>query len=74
MAGAVHQEFTAERPPHIVFTPEVKRLAEKIVGEEENPLEKARADLSLGVEGDPLVFGDGIQHHCEPVGEGDRSP
>ncbi len=37
-----YQEYTAERPPHIVFTPEVKRLAADIVGDETNPLEKAR--------------------------------
>jgi transglutaminase-like putative cysteine protease len=40
--SALYQEFTAERPPHIVFTPEVKRLAADIVGNETNPLEKAR--------------------------------
>ncbi len=39
--GAVYREYTAERPPHIVFTPEVKELAHKIVGDETNPLEKA---------------------------------
>lgn len=41
-AGAVYREFTAERAPHIVFTPEIKALAEKIVGDETNPLKKAR--------------------------------
>jgi transglutaminase-like putative cysteine protease len=41
-SGAVFQEYTAERPPHIEFTPEVKRLASEIVGDETNPLEKAR--------------------------------
>jgi hypothetical protein len=40
--GAVYREFTAERPPHILFTSEVKELAHKIVGDETNPLEKAR--------------------------------
>jgi len=40
--GATYREFTAERPPHIVFTPEVKHLASEIVGDETNPLEKAR--------------------------------
>jgi transglutaminase-like putative cysteine protease len=34
--------YTAERPPHIAFTPDVKRLAAEIVGEEDNPLEKVR--------------------------------
>ena len=40
--GAVYREFTAERPPHIMLTPEVKRLAKEIVGDETNPLEKSR--------------------------------
>lgn len=40
--SAVYREYTAERPPHIVFTPEVKRLAAQIVGDETNPLERAR--------------------------------
>jgi hypothetical protein len=40
--SALYREFTAERRPHIVFTPEVKRLSAEIVGEETNPLEKAR--------------------------------
>lgn len=38
----VYQQYTAERPPHIVFSPEVKRLAQEIVGNETNPLQKAR--------------------------------
>jgi len=38
----LYRDFTAERLPHIVFTPEVKRLAKEIVGDETNPLEKAR--------------------------------
>lgn len=40
--GDVYREFTAERKPHIVFTPEIKRLSAEIVGDETNPLEKAR--------------------------------
>ena len=40
--GAVYREYTAERPPHILFTSEVKELAHEIVGDEDNPLEKAR--------------------------------
>jgi hypothetical protein len=40
--SALYREFTAERPPHIQFTPEVRELAAKIVGDETNPLEKAR--------------------------------
>lgn len=34
--------YTLPRPPHIVFTPEVMELAAEIVGDEANPLEKAR--------------------------------
>jgi len=40
--SAVYREYTAERLPHIAFTPEVKALAAEIVGDETNPLEKAR--------------------------------
>jgi transglutaminase-like putative cysteine protease len=36
------QRYLDERPPHIVFTPEVKQLAAKIVGDERNELAKAR--------------------------------
>lgn len=32
----------SERPPHIVFTPELKRTVERIVGREMNPLARAR--------------------------------
>ena len=42
MQSAMYRQYTAERPPHIVFTPEVKRLAVEIAGEETNPLRKAR--------------------------------
>jgi transglutaminase-like putative cysteine protease len=31
-----------ERPPHIVFTPEIRKTVEQIVGDESNPLIKAR--------------------------------
>lgn len=37
----VYQQYTAERPPHIVFSPEVKQLAKEIAGNETNPLKKA---------------------------------
>ncbi len=37
------KRFTAERPPHIVFTGEIKDLAEKITDRIENPLEKVKA-------------------------------
>jgi len=35
-------EFTSERPPHVAFTPELRRLAQEIVGQEQNPYRKAR--------------------------------
>ncbi len=34
--------YTSERPPHIVFTPYLRELAERIVGEEKNPYLKAK--------------------------------
>ena len=34
--------FLGERPPHIVFTPEIRRQVEEIVGGETNPLARAR--------------------------------
>jgi hypothetical protein len=40
--GGIYREYTAQRVPHIIFTPEVKALAQTIVGDETNPLEKAR--------------------------------
>lgn len=41
-SSAVYRGFTAQRPPHIVFTPEVRRLAAEIVADETNPLLKVR--------------------------------
>jgi len=38
----LYREFTAERETHIIFTPEIKALSEKIVGDETNPLKIAR--------------------------------
>jgi transglutaminase-like putative cysteine protease len=40
--SALYREYTAERLPHIAFTPGIKQLAAEIVGDEQNPLEKAR--------------------------------
>jgi transglutaminase-like putative cysteine protease len=34
--------YLAERPPHIVFTPELKATVRRVVGDETNPLAKAR--------------------------------
>ncbi|MCK3683111.1 transglutaminase domain-containing protein [Maribellus sp. YY47] len=39
----VYRNNTAERPPHIVFSPEMVGLAGQIVGNETNPLKKAEA-------------------------------
>ena len=41
-SSELYQNYTRERAPHIVFTPSVKELAVEIVGDEQNPLEKAR--------------------------------
>jgi hypothetical protein len=38
--------FTAERPPHIVFTSEIQALSKKIVGTEQDPLKKAKLIFS----------------------------
>lgn len=35
------RQYTAERKPHIVFSPEVCQLVSEIVGDETNPLQKA---------------------------------
>lgn len=35
--------WTQEQPPHVVFTPRIQKLAAEIVGEETNPMLKARA-------------------------------
>ncbi len=40
--GDAYRQNTIERPPHIVFTPLVQRLVAEIVGDETNPLVKAR--------------------------------
>ncbi len=40
--SSVYREFTAERPPHIAFTPEVKAIVEKETAGVTNPLERAR--------------------------------
>jgi CubicO group peptidase (beta-lactamase class C family) len=40
--GAPYREFTAERPPHVVFTPDLRQIVNEIVGDEINPLLRAR--------------------------------
>jgi len=37
----LYRDFTREREQHIRFTPELKALSEKIVGEEKDPVQKA---------------------------------
>jgi len=41
-SSELYNKFTSERPPHIVFTQELKGLATKIVGTEKNPFIKAK--------------------------------
>lgn len=38
----LYEEFTAQRPPQIIFTPEIRKLAERILAGETNPLLKVR--------------------------------
>ncbi len=33
----LYKEFSAERPPHIVFTEKIKKISKEIVGDEKNP-------------------------------------
>ena len=42
LKSANYVENTAERPPHVVFTPEMRATAQEIVGDEQNPLLKAQ--------------------------------
>ena len=41
-SSELYRRYTAERLPHIALPPSVRRLATNIVGDEGNPLEKAR--------------------------------
>ncbi len=38
----IYKEYTSERPPHIVFTDEVKKLSQEIVGSETDTYEKVK--------------------------------
>ncbi|MCB9299638.1 MAG: transglutaminase domain-containing protein [Lewinellaceae bacterium] len=40
-SSELYQQFTSERAQHIRFTPQLKALSEKIVGEEKDPVQKA---------------------------------
>lgn len=37
----VYKKYTAERETHVIFTPEIQELSQKIVGEETDPVRKA---------------------------------
>jgi len=37
---ALYKKYTAQRAPHLVFTPTIKRLSQQIVGTEKNPLKQ----------------------------------
>jgi hypothetical protein len=41
-SGSLYKMFTAEREPHIVFTPEIKALSDEIILDETDPLLKAK--------------------------------
>ena len=41
-ASEIYKTYTAEQKPQIVFTENVRAMAEEIVGEEKNPVEKVR--------------------------------
>ncbi len=41
-SGDLYRDFTAERPPHIVFTPEVRKIVADVAASEPNPLLRAR--------------------------------
>jgi CubicO group peptidase (beta-lactamase class C family)/D-alanyl-D-alanine dipeptidase len=41
-ASDVYRDFTAERPPHIVFTPEVRQIVAEVAAGEPNPLLRAQ--------------------------------
>lgn len=36
----IYRKYTSERPPQLVFTPEIKKLGAQLVGNETNPLRK----------------------------------
>lgn len=41
-SSEIYLKYTCERPPHIVFTDEIKKLSEQIVGKETNPIRKLK--------------------------------
>jgi transglutaminase-like putative cysteine protease len=38
----IYKTYTAERPPHIVFTDKIKKLSQQIIGSESNPYKKVK--------------------------------
>ncbi len=44
--SSLYREFTSERPPHIVFSPDMKNLSNRIVAGETNPLLKVQKIFS----------------------------
>jgi transglutaminase-like putative cysteine protease len=40
--SALYRQYTSEQAPHIVFTPQIKALADQIVGKEKNPINIVR--------------------------------
>ena len=40
-SSKLFHDYTSERAPHIIFTPEVRRIAEEVAGNEPNPLRRA---------------------------------
>jgi transglutaminase-like putative cysteine protease len=41
-SGQLFHEFTSERPPHIVFSDEIKSISKQIIKNETNPVKKVR--------------------------------
>lgn len=44
----LYRRYTSERPPHIAFTPYLRELAERIVGDEEKPLPESQENMGVG--------------------------
>jgi len=40
--SALYRNYTAQRPPQIIFSDDIRKLTNKIVGDETNPIAKAR--------------------------------
>ncbi|MCP4592037.1 MAG: serine hydrolase [bacterium] len=42
-SSVLYREYTMERPPHLVFTPEIRQVVKKVAGDESNPLLRTQA-------------------------------